>query len=327
MTSNLTYSDAILEGFKFLLDSDPNFFIIGQGLWSPWYVGKTMTDLDKIYGKDRIIDTPVSENCCTGIAVGAAITGVKSIVVHPRMDFMLYALDPIVNQAAKWSHMFGGQCSAGVTVRAIINRGGQQGAQHSQSLHSWFSHIPGLNVLMPSTPSDARDFLIAATLSDNPCIYIDDRWLYDEVETYQPPSNLDINLLQSRVIQSGSSVTVVSVGYGLKVVKDVLDEMSLSPGLVELIDLRILNPLRIESVITSVEKTRKLIVVDPGWKSCGISAEVIASVCESVPTTIFDQSPVRITLPASPAPCAPNLEHTYYDLNSRLASTLNQFLS
>jgi pyruvate dehydrogenase E1 component beta subunit len=131
------YSKAIRSGFEYLLENYPEVFIIGQGLWSPWYVGTTMTDLDKNFGKERVIDTPVSEAASTGLAVGAALTGTKPIVVHPRIDFMLYALDPIVNQAAKWSHMLGGQSSPGITVRGIINRGGEQGAQHSQSLHSW----------------------------------------------------------------------------------------------------------------------------------------------------------------------------------------------
>ena len=138
-----------------------------------------MTNLDKKYGKDRIIDTPVSESACTGAAVGASICGMKPIIVHPRMDFMLYAMDAIVNQAAKWSYMFGGKLNAPVTIRSIINRGGSQGAQHSQALHSWFAHIPGIRVVMPSTAEDARDLLISSVLCPDPVIFLDDRWLYE----------------------------------------------------------------------------------------------------------------------------------------------------
>ena len=133
------YGTAILSAFEYLLENYPEVFVIGQGLWSPWYVGNTMKDLDYKFGKERIIDTPVSESAVTGMAVGASLCGAKPIVVHPRIDFMLYAMDSIVNQAAKWSHMTGGQAHPGVTIRGIINRGGEQGAQHSQSLHSWFS--------------------------------------------------------------------------------------------------------------------------------------------------------------------------------------------
>ena len=116
-----------------------------------------MTDLDKIYGKESIIDTPVSESACTGAAVGASLSGTRPVVVHPRIDFMLYAVDSIVNQAAKWSHMTGGQASPNLTVRAIINRGGEQGAQHSQALHAWFAHIPGLKT-MPYSVADTETY-------------------------------------------------------------------------------------------------------------------------------------------------------------------------
>ena len=126
----LTYSQAILEAFTYLLENHEEVFVIGQGLWSPWYVGNSMKDLDKRFGRKRIIDTPVSENAVTGAALGASLCGMKPIVVHPRMDFMMYCMDPIVNQAAKWSYMFGGQANPQLTIRAIINRGGEQGAQN-----------------------------------------------------------------------------------------------------------------------------------------------------------------------------------------------------
>ena len=159
------FGSAIREGFEYLLENYPEVFVIGQGLWSPWYVGNSMTKLEERFGKERVIDTPVSESACTGAAVGAAIVGMKPIVVHPRMDFVLYAIDAIVNEAAKWSSMTGGQANCPVTIRTIINRGGEQGAQHSQALHALFSHIPGLRVVMPYSPEDARDLLIASVLS------------------------------------------------------------------------------------------------------------------------------------------------------------------
>ena len=179
MSTKITYGSGIQTAFEHVLENYDDSFIIGQGLWSPWYVGNTMVDLDKKFGKERIIDCPVSENSVTGTALGAALNGMKAIVVHPRMDFMVLASDQIVNQAAKWSHMFGGQAQPNVTIRGIINRGGEQGAQHSQALHAWFAHVPGLRVVMPSTVADARDLLIASVLCDDPVMYIDDRWLYD----------------------------------------------------------------------------------------------------------------------------------------------------
>jgi pyruvate dehydrogenase E1 component beta subunit len=160
--TRMNYGSAIRAGFVYLLDHHPEVFVLGQGLWAKWYVGNSMTDLDKLYGPERIMDSPVSELACTGAAVGASLCGYRPVMVHPRLDFMLYGLDAIVNQAAKWSHMVGGQAHPAVTIRGIINRGGEQGAQHSQALHAWFAHIPGLRVVMPATPADARDLLIAS---------------------------------------------------------------------------------------------------------------------------------------------------------------------
>ena len=160
MVKKTAYGIAIREAFQYLLENHAEVFTIGQGLWSPWYVGNSMTDLDKEFGKDRVIDTPVSELATTGAALGAALCGYRPIVIHPRVDFMLLATDQIVTQAAKWRYMFGGDVAVPLTIRGIINRGGEQGAQHSQALHSWFAHIPGLRVVMPATPADARDLLI-----------------------------------------------------------------------------------------------------------------------------------------------------------------------
>src|ERR1043165_4015152 len=203
------YGAAIREGFEYLLANHANVFTIGQGLWSPWYVGNSMTDLDHQFGRDRVIDTPVSELATTGAAVGAALCGSRPVGIHPRVDFMLLAVDQVVNQPAKWAHMFGGQVSVPVTVRAIINRGGEQGAQHSQALHSWFAHIPGLRVVMPATAADARDLLIASVLNDDPVLYIDDRWLYDVEDELAPAEPKPLHLQGPVVRRSGSDVTLV----------------------------------------------------------------------------------------------------------------------
>ena len=214
----IKYSTAILKAFERLLKKDKNVFLIGQGLWSPWYVGETMKDLDKKFGKSRIIDSPVSENAVTGIAFGASLTKSRPIVIHPRMDFMILALDQIVNQAAKWRFMMGGNASTNLTIRSIINRGGEQGAQHSQSLHSWLSHIPGLIVLMPSTVQDAYDLLISGVKSNNPVVYIDDRWLYDlEASLNQRKSIKKLTSLTPKKLKKGEDLSIIGCGYGTKI--------------------------------------------------------------------------------------------------------------
>jgi pyruvate dehydrogenase E1 component beta subunit len=271
-----------------------------------------MTNLDKEFGIERIIDTPVSESACTGAAIGAASAGMKPIMVHPRMDFMLYAMDAIVNEAAKWSSMMAGQAHAGVTIRSIINRGGEQGAQHSQALHSWFTHIPGLRVVMPYSVSDARDLLIASVLSGDPVIYIDDRWLYTNEEVLQPVVELDLKTQGPKVIRVGSDLTLVAAGYSTHLALEAAKILSSQGINAEVVDVRVLSPLSPELILNSVTKTGRLVVVDGGWSPAGFAGEIIATVTESIDPKILKSSPKRITLPFAPAPAAASLEKNYY---------------
>jgi len=318
-----TYSDAILSGFDYLLRNYPEVFVIGQGLWSPWYVGNTMKNLDKKYGKERIIDTPVSESACTGAAVGASICGMKPIIVHPRMDFMLYAMDSIVNQAAKWSYMFGGKLNAPVTIRSIINRGGSQGAQHSQALHSWFAHIPGIRVVMPSTVEDARDLLISSVLCPDPVIYIDDRWLYEQTANLKPIKETPLKFITPKCLKNGDQITIVGSGYSTNLALKVSKKLN-SDGIgADVIDLRVLNPFNSENILNSVLKTKRLLVIDSGWKTCGMASEVITSIVEYIPINTLIDPPRRITLPDCPAPSSEVHEKDYYPNQENIIKFIN----
>lgn len=306
------YGEAIREAFEYLLQKYPSVFCIGQGLWSPWYVGNSMTDLDKKFGKERILDSPVSELGVTGIAIGASLCGYRPIVVHPRMDFMLLAADQIVNQAAKWYSMLGGAISPTVTIRAIINRGGEQGAQHSQALHAWFAHIPGIVVAMPATVQDARDLLIASVLSDKPVMYIDDRWLYERSSVLGPIEEKPLAAFEPNVLINGKDVTLVGCGYTSFLAEQASMTLEAQGISAEVIDLRILNPMKLEVVSNSVKKTGRLLVIDGGWKTAGIAGEVIARIMESNDLSDFRCKPARITLHDSPAPSSSVLEKGYY---------------
>ncbi len=310
--TQLNYGTAILSAFDYLLTNYPEVFVIGQGLWSPWYVGNSMTDLDKKFGVERIIDTPVSESACTGAAVGASLAGMRPIVVHPRIDFMLYAMDAVVNQAAKWSHMVGGQAHPAVTIRGIINRGGEQGAQHSQALHSWFAHIPGLRVVMPATVADARDLLVASVLCDDPVMYIDDRWLYSQTDDLGPVIELDLRDQGPRCLRPGADLTIVGSSYSTLLASQAAAAIAKEGINAEVIDLRILNPFNPSVVVDSVRKTGRLLVVDGSWRTCGMSAEVIASAFERLSPTDWRSAPSRVTLPDAPAPTSRILEKIYY---------------
>jgi pyruvate dehydrogenase E1 component beta subunit len=313
MKKKMTYADGILEAFEYLLENHKEFFVIGQGLWSPWYVGSTMKDLDKKYGKERVIDCPVSELATTGATVGAAICGYRPLIVHPRVDFMLLAVDQIVTQAAKWRHMFGGNSSCPATFRSIINRGGEQGAQHSQSLQSWFAHIPGLKVVMPYSPRDARNLLISSVLSNDPVMFIEDRWLYENEENYSEIELLDLNEVKPELIKTGKDLTLVGASYATHVNEKVSIILEKTYGLTcDIIDVRLLNPLNVNDIVRSVIKTGRLAVVDGDWANCGFASEIVTSVVEKIEPFNFKNKPLRFTLPDAPAPTSCVLENEYY---------------
>lgn len=320
MGKTISYGEAIREGFEYLLSRHDDVIAIGQGVWSPWYVGSSMTDLDKKFGKDRVIDTPVSEWATTSAAVGAALNGLKPIVIHPRMDFMILASDSLVNQAAKWNHMLGGQSSPAITVRGIVNRGGEQGAQHSQALHSWYAHIPGLRVVMPATVVDARDLLIAATLSSDPVLYIDDRWLYDQQAELAEPRDVSLTDIGNQVLREGDDVTLVGSSWGTKLNLEAAALLEARGVSAEVIDCRILNPIDRAPIVTSVAKTGRLVATDGSWATCGLAGELIATAAEGVDSGKWKARPARVTLPDAPAPTSAPLEKAYYPTAEQVAS-------
>jgi acetoin:2,6-dichlorophenolindophenol oxidoreductase subunit beta len=306
----LTYAQAIREAHAQLLAADPRVFVIGQGLWSPWYAGSSLENLDKDFGPSRIVDSPVSENAITGLAVGAALAGMRPILFHPRMDFMVLGMDPLINQAANWSYLFAGQASVPLVARTVINRGGEQGAQHSQALHSFFLHVPGIKVVMPATPADAKGLLIAAVEDPNPVLYIDDRWLYEETGAV-PEEMLAVPIGSAAVRRLGSDVTLIGVSYMAQQSARACAELEREGISVELIDLRSLKPWDQETVLRSVRKTGRAVVADPGWRTGGASAEIAATIAQEA--FEFLRAPVeRVALPDTPAPTSRAEEAAYY---------------
>jgi acetoin:2,6-dichlorophenolindophenol oxidoreductase subunit beta len=320
----LTYAAAIREAHAQLLERDSRVFLIGQGLSSPWYAGGSLEHLDRDFGCERLLDSPVSENAVTGMAIGAALTGMRPIVFHPRMDFLLLAMDPIVNQAANWSYLFSGRASVPVTIRAVINRGGEQGAQHSQALHALFMHVPGLKVVMPATPADAKGLLIAAVEDPNPVLYIDDRRLYQdtgpvvEAMTATP-------LGTAAIRRRGRDVTLIGVSSMAVEALKAAGDLARSGIDAEVIDLRSLKPWDRETVLASVRKTGAVVIADPGWRTAGAAAEIAATITEEA----FDDlraPPLRVTLPDAPAPASRAQEQIYYPGAAAIAAVARRLL-
>ena len=241
---------------------------------------------------------------------------------------MLYAMDPIINQAAKWSYMFGGQVSPQLTIRSIVNRGGEQGAQHSQMLHSLFAHIPGLRVVMPYSVSDARDLLISSVLCKDPVIYIDDRWLYDEKDICTEINLLNLDEQGPKKVLSGNDMTIISSGFSTKIAKEAINTFKINNNnfSIELFDLRVINPIKYESLINSILKTKRFMVIDGGWKTCGLGSEIISSIIEIIGTNVTLDKPINLSLKNCPAPASKTLEKKYYLTSTDILKCLNQVL-
>lgn len=325
MSRMISYAEAIREAHAQLLESDPRVFVFGQGLWSPWYAGSSLSNLDRDFGRGRLLDSPVSENAVTGAAIGAALAGMRPIVFHPRMDFMLLATDPIVNQAANWSYMFGGKAHVPIVIRATINRGGEQGAQHSQAVQAFFAHVPGLKVVMPTTPADAKGLLIAAVRDPNPVMYIDDRWLYSEIgpvdeEMFETPIG------KAQTLRVGSDLTVVASSYVASEAVRAADKLRSRGINIEVVDLRSIKPWDENHVVASVSRTGRLLVVDGAWPSGGVGAEVAATVGERLWNRM--RGPIRrLSLPDAPAPTSGELEKAYYINAATIASAAGAMLA
>jgi pyruvate/2-oxoglutarate/acetoin dehydrogenase E1 component len=320
----ISYAQAINETLFQAMEADKRVFLIGQGVTSPWYVGSTTTGLLEQFGPKRVIDTPVSENGITGTAIGAALAGMRPVLVHPRMDFMYYAMDQLANHAANWHYMFGGQMSVPLTIWGIINRGGEQAAQHSQALQAMFTHIPGLKVVIPSTPHDAKGLLAASIEDDNPVVYIDDRWLY--TYTGEVPEKLYTTPIGKGIMRrKGKDATVIATSYLTCQASEAAATLEQDGIEVEIIDLRSLKPLDENLLVGSVKKTGRAVIVDGGWKTCGVSAEIAALLVEKAFRHL--KAPiVRVSLPDTPAPASSALESVYYPNAKSIAAAVKQVL-
>ncbi len=306
----LTYQEAIREALTQLMEKDKRVFVMGEGVDDAAGIFGTTLGLHKIFGRKRVIDTPIAENGMTGVTIGAALGGMRPIMVHQRMDFMPLCMDQLVNHLSKWKYMFGGKVRVPLTIRSIIGRGWGSGAQHSQSLQALFMHIPGLKVIMPATPYDAKGLLISSAKDESPVIFIEHRWLYKHVG-YVPKRMYAVPIGKGIVRRKGKDVTVV--GISLMVSESIrASEILKADNIdIEVIDLRSLKPLDEELIFKSVRKTKRLIIADTGWKTCGVAAEISARAQERL--FKYLRAPIlRVTLPDAPTPASSALERAFY---------------
>ena len=276
----ISYGDALREALGQEMALDDSVIVFGQGVDDlKGQYGSTL-DLHKEFGKDRSFDVPIAEEAITGVAVGAALAGMRPVNVHQRMDFLMLCMNQIINMAAKYHYMSAGDVTVPIVIRASIGRSWGQGPQHSQAPYPFFMHVPGIKVLAPTTPHDAKGGLIAAIRDNNPTIFIEHRLLYKN-RGVVPEDAYAIEFGKARTLKSGSDITLIGVSY---TVTDCLRAAGLLADIgisAEVIDLLSLAPLDMETILSSVGRTGHLVVVDNSWTLCGAGAEILAQLHES----------------------------------------------
>lgn len=320
----LTYREAIREAHSQSLAEDPSVFVFGEGVDDAGGVFGTTLNLHKEYGSDRVFDTPLCESTLTGVAIGASLNGLKPVLVHMRLDFLLVCMDQLVNHAAKWKYMFGGNATVPIVNRAIIGGGWGSAAQHSQAFQSLFAHVPGLKVVMPATAYDVKGLLLSSIHDEGPVIFVEHRWLYDHKDIV-PEEPYFVPLGKSVLRRKGTDLTIIANSIMVPMAMEASKTLEKEGIDVEIIDLRTIKPLDFESILESVKKTNRALIMDFGYKFCGISSEISSFLMENA----FEHLKVpvrRIALPDVPTPAGHILEKAFYPNLEQIVQEIRNIL-
>jgi len=316
----LPYHKAIREALDQAMELDPDVFVMGQGVDDPSGMFGATLNLHKKHGQKRVFDTPLAENALTGIAVGAAIGGLRPVYFHNRPDFLLLAMDQLVNHASKWHYMFGGAVNVPLVIWTCIGRGWGSAAQHSQALQGLFMHIPGLRLIMPATCFDAKGLLLAAIKENNPVLIIEHRFNFKQIG-FVPKEMYTVPIGKGTIRRPGDDVTVIAISHLVSDTFMVAQELAEEGIDVEIIDPRTLRPLDENLIMESVAKTGRLVIADTGWKTGGVTAEIAALVAEN--GFRFLKSPItRVSCPDLPTPAGYTLEEAYYITKDKIKNAI-----
>ncbi len=303
----LSYAEAIREAMALAMEADPTVILMGEDIGVYGGAFQVTGDLIDRFGPDRVMDTPISELGGAGVAVGAALTGLKPIFEFQFSDFATLAMEQIVNQAAKLRYMLGGEASVPVVFRMPAGSGTGAAAQHSQSLEAWFAHVPGLKVIQPSTPADAKGMLLAALADPDPVLMFEHKLLY-KMRGEVPAGNYTTPIGKAEVVRAGRDITIVAGAIMRHRAVEAAERLSADGIEAEVIDPRSLRPLDRDTILSSVRKTGRLVVVHEGVKSFGVGAEISAMVAESDAFDFLDAPIVRLGGAEAPIPYNPDLE-------------------
>lgn len=324
-TRTLRYDEAVREAIDQEMERDPDVFVLGIGVDDAKAIYNTTAGLVEKYGPDRIFDTPLAEDAMTGVAIGAAQAGLRPIHVHIRMDFALLAMNQIINMAAKSHYMFGGSVTIPMVIRVFVGRSWGSGPQHSQALHSLFMHIPGLKVVAPANPYDAKGILVGSIRDNNPVVVMEHRLLAGH-ESEVPEELYTVPFGKARTMRQGKDLTIVGVSYmALESFRaaEYLEEVGIDA---EVIDPVSLSPLDIDTITESAKRTGRLLVVDNGWLNCGTSAEIITRVVEAVGGSVSIAFK-RMGFAEATCPTTPALADLFYPNARSIAISADEMVS
>jgi pyruvate/2-oxoglutarate/acetoin dehydrogenase E1 component len=303
----ISYREAIREAMVAAMREDESVFLMGEDVGVYGGAFGVSRGMVEEFGEERVVDTPISEAGFVGLCAGAALVGMRPIAEIQFSDFITHCMDQLVNQAAKLRYMFGGEGEVPMVVRTPGGAGTGAAAQHSQSLEAWFVHVPGLKVVMPSTPYDAKGLLHAAIEDPNPILFYEHKLLYNRKGDV-PEEPYTVPLGEANVSREGEDVTVVAAGFVHRYALEAADALANDGVEAEVVDLRTLSPMDHETVARSVEKTGKLVVVEEDVKTAGWGAEIVARIVEGESFYALDRAPARVAGADVPIPYNKNLE-------------------
>ncbi|GAB1759213.1 alpha-ketoacid dehydrogenase subunit beta [Priestia aryabhattai] len=336
MTRKLSMSEAINEAMKLAMRKDENVILLGEDVAGGAEIDHLQDDeawggvlgvtkgLVQEFGRERILDTPISEAAYIGAAMGAAATGLRPVAELMFNDFIGCCLDQVLNQGAKFRYMFGGKAEVPVTIRTTHGAGFRAAAQHSQSLYALFTSIPGIKVVVPSTPYDAKGLLLAAIEDNDPVIFFEDKTLYN-MKGEVPEGYYTIPLGKADVKREGTDLTIVAIGKQVNTALTAADQLSHKGIDVEVVDPRSLSPFDEETILSSVEKTNRLIIIDEANPRCSIATDIAALVADKG-FDMLDAPIKRITAPHTPVPFSPPLEDIYLPTPQKVIEVVSELL-
>ena len=322
----ITYAQAIKEAMEQEMRRDDSVFLMGEdvGLYGGAF-GVSLGMMDE-FGPERVRDTPISEAAIIGAAAGAAVTGMRPIAEIMFSDFLTIGTDQLVNQAAKMRYMFGGKATVPMVVRTPEGSGTGAAAQHSQSLEAWFCHVPGLKVVAPSTPADAKGLLTAAIRDNNPVVFFEQKLLY-RTKGDVPEGEYVLPLSKANIVKEGSDLTIVTYGRMLDVVKKAAEEAEKDGISIEIIDPRTLYPMDTETIIDSVKKTSRLMIVHEAAVTGGLGGEIAAAVAGSDAVYYLDAPIRRVCGLDVPVPYCPELERNIVPTTDKVTAAIRELVS